>query len=180
MKPSQHILHPRLFAFPIFFIYFFICFITQPSCLCLCLSCCLEDGKKGEQCWFQFLSACIISFPSLFWFYLSFYLFIFPSLLSHGLFQYQCLVPLCLTPPFLPAFLSGHFQTFGARQELPGVAYFSPPFPPVRSNTGIESSVSSQRQLQEDQLTAGQLVDLQTRKRVYLVSKPSVCWPLDF
>lgn len=72
MKPSQHILHPRLFAFPIFY-FFLICFITQPSCLCLCLSCCLEDGKKGERCWFQFLSACIISFPSLFWFYLSFY-----------------------------------------------------------------------------------------------------------
>lgn len=119
----------------------------------------------------------IISFSVLILFII---LFIFPSLLSHSLFQYQCLVPLCLTPPFLPAFLSGHFQTFGARQELPGVAYFSPPFPPVRSNTGIESSVSSQRQLQEDQLTAGQLVDLQTRKRVYLVSKPSVCWPLDF
>lgn len=119
----------------------------------------------------------IISFSVLILFII---LFIFPSLLSHGLFQYQCLVPLCLTPPFLPAFLSGHFQTFGARQELPGVAYFSPPFPPVRSNTGIESSVSSQRQLREDQLTAGQLVDLQTRKRVYLVSKPSVCWPLDF
>lgn len=119
----------------------------------------------------------IISFSVLILFII---LFIFPSFLSHGLFQYQCLVPLCLTPPFLPAFLSGHFQTFGARQELPGVAYFSPPFPPVRSNTGIESSVSSQRQLQEDQLTAGQLVDLQTRKRVYLVSKPSVCWPLDF
>lgn len=119
----------------------------------------------------------IISFSVLILFII---LFIFPSLLSHGLFQYQCLVPLCLTPLFLPAFLSGHFQTFGARQELPGVAYFSPPFPPVRSNTGIESSVSSQRQLQEDQLTAGQLVDLQTRKRVYLVSKPSVCWPLDF
>lgn len=153
-------------------LFFVLSLVKQPSCLCLCLSCCLEDGKKGERCWFQFLSACIISFPSV--------IILFPSLLSHGLFQYRGLVLLCLTPPFLPGFLSGHFQTFGARQELPGVAYFSPPFPPVRSNTGIESSVSSQRQLQEDQLTAGQLVDSQTRKRVYLVSKPSVCWPLDF
>lgn len=123
---------------------------------------------------------CLHHFLSpLFWFYLSFYLFFhhfFPTASSSITAWFSS----CLTPLFLPAVLSGHFQTFGVRQELPGVAYFSPPFPPIRSNTGIQSSVSSQRQLQEDQLTADQLVDLQTRRHVYLVSKLSVCWPPDF
>lgn len=71
------------------------------------------------------------------------------------------LVP-CLTLLFLPDVLAGVFQTLGARQEPPGVARLSPPFLPIRSGTGTQSSVSSQQQLQEDKLAAGGLADLQT------------------
>lgn len=56
----------------------------------------------------------------------------------------------CLTLPFLPAVLSGVFQTFGACQEPPGLARLAPPFIPIRSDAGTRSSVSSQQQLQED------------------------------
>lgn len=59
------------------------------------------------------------------------------------------LVP-CLTLPFLPAVLSGVFQTLGAGQEPPGLARVSPHFVPIRSDTGTRNSDSSQQQLQED------------------------------
>lgn len=55
----------------------------------------------------------------------------------------------CLTLPFLPAVLSGVFQTFGACQEPPGLARLSSFFIPIRSNTGTQSSVSPQQQPQD-------------------------------
>lgn len=70
---------------------------------------------------------------------------------------------LVLTLPFVPAVLSGVFQTFGACQEPPGLARLSPPFIPTRSDAGTPSSVSSQQQqqqLQEDELATGQIYRL--------------------
>ena len=64
------------------------------------------------------------------------------------------LVP-CFNSPCCP--LSGVFQTFGACQEPPGVARLSPPVTPIRSDAGTQSSVSSQQQLQDDELAAGLL-----------------------
>lgn len=70
----------------------------------------------------------------------------------------------CLTLLFLPALLSGVVQTFGARQEPPGVARLSAPFIPIRSDAGTASFVSSQQQLQEGQLAAVSLVHWLTLK----------------
>lgn len=92
------------------------------------------------------LSSLLLSFSTFcfspnVWIFLIFFLLQYLSFVS--------LVP-CLTLPFLPAVLSGVFQTFGACQETPGLARLSPPFIPIRSHTGTQSSVSSQQQLQED------------------------------
>lgn len=61
----------------------------------------------------------------------------------------------------LPAACSGLFQTFGACQELPGLAHLSSSFIPPRSDTGTRSSVSSQQQLPKDQIAVGLLGDFQ-------------------
>lgn len=105
---------------------------------------------------FLSLSSLFFSFFYLFYFFLissqtSGAIFFFSSSCSMSLF----LLFLVLTLPFLPAVLSGVFQTFGAGQEPPGLAHLSPPFISIESNTGTQSSVSSQQQLQEDELAAG-------------------------
>lgn len=58
-----------------------------------------------------------------------------------------------LTLPLLPALLSGVFQTPGASQEPPGLALLCPLLRPVHA--GTQSFVSSQQQLQEDEIAAG-------------------------
>ncbi|MEQ2263992.1 hypothetical protein XENORESO_016855 [Xenotaenia resolanae] len=83
--------------------------------------------------------------------------------------------PFHLTLLFLHAFLAGDFQTLGACQEPPGMAPLSAPFPPIRSDAWTQSSGSSQQQLQEEQLAAGQLVDLQTFNCASHVDISSVC-----
>lgn len=163
--------------------------------LCLLPPCFTEDGQKGERCQFLFLWSppCLPPqhpawFPPLFssvficvvvyFFTLSlnspqtsesvFLIIFFPT---STLCSSVGLVP-CLTLLSPPAVLSGVFQTFGARQEPPGVAHLSPPFPPVRSDTGTRSS---QQQLQEDELAAGRLVDSQTVKLPSHLETSALC-----
>lgn len=132
------------------------------------LPCFTEDCQKGERCCVLCLPVlnilpCFLSFYfllplhfllpvsfHLFGLLTSIFLFVPPFkllVLSLGVCLPVSLVP-CLTLPFLPAVLSGVFQTFGAGQESPGLARLSPHFVPIRSDTRTRSS--SQQQLQED------------------------------
>lgn len=144
----------------------------------LFLPCFTEDSQKGEKCRFSFSFSAFCSqhparFPAFLFTFSSlsasccqspcicilFSFLLYPSFSSQ---TSGCFFPppapvslsVCrvafLTLPFLPALLSGVFQTFGAGQEAPGVACLSPPFTPIRSDTGTQSFDSSQQQLQED------------------------------
>lgn len=128
---------------------------------------------------FLSLSSLLISFFKLFVFLQYFFWIIFFSPPSAPVSASPVGLFPCLTVLFLPAVLSGVFQTFGACQEPPGLARLSPAFIAIRSNTGTRSSVSSQQQhLQEDKLAAWRLADLQTVKFPSLFETSAVCWLL--
>lgn len=117
-----------------------------PSCKVFNTSFLCTFSSTWASCYLVFVLFCFpfshfIHFSSL-----SNLLVLFPHLVSLSL---SVVFP-CLTLPFLPAPLSGVFQTFGACQEPPGMACLSAPFTPIRSDTGTQIFDSSQQQLQED------------------------------
>lgn len=156
-------LHRRLFFYFYSSVFPFL-FGTHPKCsvhvfwlsllpllLSLLPTCITEDGQKGERVTSHFSAlllpashACCISIFSL----------------DHNILQCPLLLVRGLILPFLPALLSGVFQTSGPYQEPPGLALLSPLLLPICN--GTPSFISSQQQLQEDKIATGCPVASQT------------------
>lgn len=117
-------------------------FSDFPSFLCFCLFSppALQKmvRKVRGSCQISLLFCCLPPMPVVF---------------DHNVLQLP-LLPVCgLILPFLPALLSGVFQTSGPYQEPPGLALLSPLLLPIC--TGTPSFISSQQQLQEDKIATG-------------------------